>query len=289
MEWRLLQNKGRIIWRLVFGVVMAGMLIGVLLTYTYTQTQFAEEEEAQSLANELSRTAFSAIDTERSIKLPASIGGNPYEIDIFENNTFAVRIFDEEQENILFKSSVSVNLDRSFLQNDTMPEPGEEIFFRGDQADTVYISDESIELDPNEIEIIEGEFPVDFYELYENSPEKTADLIYQFFYEDESTSENGDLEYVKKAYNQGWLYSPSEAKERVLRRSWRNEEGDIVRLSDISEEEINTHVFETTKLDHVVWKMEFEDFTIFYRTFQWKPSLEKPGFVFHSEPYLEAA
>ncbi len=191
-----MDDKGKIIWRLLFGVVMAALLIGVLLTYTYTQRQFAEEKEAQNLADDLSKTAFSAIDRqERSMTLPTEIGDSSYRLKVDEDqNEFQIEISKEGEENKTFRSTAGINLENK----GQVPDPGEEIYFRGD-GEKVFFSEDPIETLPSDGDVngIEYNCPEKFYEKNKNEPENSTGLIYAYFYARDQIGADVDVEEYK--------------------------------------------------------------------------------------------
>ena len=191
-----MDDKGKIIWRLLFGVVMAALLIGVLLTYTYTQKQFAEEKEAQNLADDLSKTAFSTINRqERSMTLPTEIGDSFYRLEVDEDqNEFQIEISKDGEENKTFRSTAGINLENK----GQVPDPGEEIYFRGD-GEKVFFSEDPIETLPSDGDGdgIGYNCPENFYEKNKNEPENSTGLIYAYFYARDQIGADVDVEKYK--------------------------------------------------------------------------------------------
>jgi len=333
--------KGKIVWRLLFGIVMAALLIGILITYTYTQRQFAEEEEAQNLADDLSKTAFSAIDRqERSLDLPIKVGDSQYRLEVAKDqNEFQIEILDSEGENKKFRSTAGVDLENI----GGVPDPGEKIYFRGD-GEKVFYSENSIESLPSDDDGggIEYDYPENFYEKNKNNPEETTGLIYAYFYvrdrvegdaniegykwtnpnkllvnvsgetytvewknkegefsrkEITNISENGsppeggfeEPNYsIKEAYESGYIYSPTEAKSNIMRRTWEDSKGNIVELSNINFEDDITAARITTDVSNFSsWRLEFEDHTFYHGTMPWRHNDSDPGFLLYSIDDLE--
>jgi len=337
-----MDDKGKIVWRLLFGIVMAALLIGILITYTYTQRQFAEEEEAQNLADDLSKTAFSAIDRQaRSLDLPMEVGDSQYRVEVAKDqNEFQIEILDSEGENKKFRSTAGVNLENI----GEVPDPGEKIYFRGD-GETVFYSENSIESLPSDDDGdgIEYDYPENFYEKNKNNPKETTGLIYTYFYvrdriegdvniegykwtgsdrllvnvsgetytvdwrefneggfsvkEVASISKTGNLSEneseepnysIKEANESGYIYSPTEAKSNLMRRTWEDPEGNIVELSNINfEDDITAAIIETDVSTFSSWRLKFEDHTFYHGTMPWRPDDSDPGFLFHSIDDLE--
>lgn len=339
-----MNEEGRIVWRLLFGVVMAGMLIGILLTFTSTQREYATGKEAQTLANNISKTAFSAVDSQQTFQLYESVGNSDYELSI-ENKTFTVQILDGSQEGKKYQSTIGIELE----VRDSLPEPGEKLYLRGD-GEKIYASSHPISLPKEEIIEPENFKPPDFYDFAKDNPKTATGLIAAYFdarqeygkyidishYEWKSpnslkarivknqnylttikvqgnkNSDNvGYIEEVwtveninetdgknlantcpsiKEASLTGWLYSPEEVERRESRRTWRNEDNEVV---EIPQNLKNKASAATTNVStYPTWRFEFKknntNYILHFGAIAWKPSEDKPGFKFETSPTLEA-
>lgn len=172
-------------------MIMATLLLGVFLVYASTQQEYAVGEEAQSLSNHLSKTAFSALTKQQSThKLPSAVGKSNYELDI-ENNTFVVRIIGGAQEGEEYRSAVGIDLD----VRGPMPEAGDTLYAQG-RADRVIISSSPIEPPKEEVISPENFKPPDFYEFAKESPRVASGIIASYYYARQKypNEENLDIE-----------------------------------------------------------------------------------------------
>lgn len=172
----MIDRRGTIVWRVLFGVVMAVLLIGIFLAYTSTQREYATGERSQALADDLSRTAFSALPRHQpTYDLPESIEKSPYKLKI-ENDIVVVKITGGGLEGKEYRSSVGVDLE---VKN--IPEPGETFHAQG-QVDKVFI--DSSPLDPPKEELLSTKIPepTDFYEFARDNPKEATGIISAYFH-----------------------------------------------------------------------------------------------------------
>ncbi|KXA92684.1 hypothetical protein AKJ64_02470 [candidate division MSBL1 archaeon SCGC-AAA259E17] len=188
----MLDNRGNLVWRVLFGVVMAALLMGIFLAYINAQHEYAAGREARSLANHLSRTAFSAAIGQESVyELPPSVGDSSYELDS-KNNKFIVRITGGAQKGNEYRSSVGIKLEVRSL-----PGPNETLHAQG-RKDKLIISSEKIE--PPEPEKIPTENFVapDFYKFSKTNPKAATAILATYFFAEENypTKKKFGREYV---------------------------------------------------------------------------------------------
>jgi len=169
-------ERGILVWRLLFSVVMAVLLLGVFLLHLSSQRSFEVGDQAQGLANELSHTVFSALAGHRaSCRLPRSVGGASYELWI-ENRTFVVRITGGPQSGNEYRSVACAN-----LVVDSVPEPGEILYAQGTREGVV------ISAEPKEVPL-EGLTPqiavppTDFYYFAKENVREACAIVAAYFY-----------------------------------------------------------------------------------------------------------
>ncbi len=230
-----MDDGGKIVWRILFGVVMAIILLGVFLIYLSAQSRFAVGEEAQALADDLSYTCFSAFTQQQpTYELPSSVGGADYELEV-ENNTFVVRVMSGSLRGSEYRSIVGVDLDVRSL-----PSPGDTLYAQG-RPENVIVAAEPIGPPPQGF----GEFvtpePPNFYFFAKENQREAAAIVASYFYACERypSGENLDIlgyEWVGEnlfvqVSSAGWLMTglrvlPCENEENVglVDNSWVVEE-----------------------------------------------------------------
>lgn len=183
-----MNEKGSIVWRILFGVVMAGLLIGILLAYTSTQKEYATGKEAQNLADSLSKTAFSAIQNkQQTFQLYKAVGDSNYELNV-KNNTFIIKISGTGPVGRQYRSTVGADLEVS----GNLPEPGETLYLRGD-GEKVIVSSEPIDNESEDFDNYGGmKNSPDFYEFAKNNPKTATGLIAAYFHARENYG--GDID-----------------------------------------------------------------------------------------------
>ncbi len=188
-----MNDKGSIVWRILFGVVMAGLLIGIVLAYTSTQREYATGKEAQTLASNLSETAFSAVNNQQqTFQLYEAVGNSNYELDV-ENNTFIVKILSGDQQGKEYRSTLGIELE----VRDNLPDPGETLYLGG-TGEKVILSSSEISLTKREISETEAFKSPEFYEFSKQNPKTATGLISAYFYARQHyTEENLDVTTYK--------------------------------------------------------------------------------------------
>lgn len=91
----------------------------------------------------------------------------------------------------------------------------------------------------------------------------------------------------ENAYSSGWLYSPSQALGYLRSRTWRRtSDNSIVAIP--SDALVRAATVTTNVSSYPTWRVEWENYIIHYQTGPWWHAENTPGFVFQSEPELEA-
>lgn len=170
----MLCERGSLVWRILFGVVMAALLIGIFLVYTGTQREYAAGKEAQALANDLSKTAFSVLRGQKPFNLPETVGRAEYGLEV-ENNTFIVRILGGDLKGRGYRSTVGVKLEVRSL-----PEAGGILYLRG-RSDRVIVSAFPIEAPKGKLRV-ESFKPPAFYKFARDNPSEATGIIASYYY-----------------------------------------------------------------------------------------------------------
>lgn len=199
----MLDERGRLIWRVLFGVIMAALLLGIFLIYTSTQNDYAIGSEAQTLADDLSHSVFSALTgQEQILDLPDTVGNASYELDM-ENSTFIVRITGGEMTGKEYRSTVGIKVELKSL-----PEPGHTLYARGAEKMVVISSTPTA---PEEGPKPKKSFETpEFYQFAKNNPRAAAGIIASYYYARERYSQGENLDLRKFEWN-----SQDELKVRI--------------------------------------------------------------------------
>jgi hypothetical protein len=90
---------------------------------------------------------------------------------------------------------------------------------------------------------------------------------------------------VENAYASGWLYSPEEALAYLRSRTWMSGDNIVVVPADA----LVQAAAATTKVStYPTYRVAFDGYVIYYRAMPWYWNEDQPGFVFQSDPKLEA-
>lgn len=168
-------NNGNLVWRILFGVLIASLVLGIFLTYTQKQKEYSTGKKAEQLADKIARIAFSSDSGSSSIvKLPKTIGNSKYEFDV-ENNKFIIKITTGGQKGEIYESFVGTN-----VKEIEKPKPGEKIYTAW-KNNEILVSSRPI----REAEIIEPKNknkPPEFYKFAKNNPLESSALISSYQY-----------------------------------------------------------------------------------------------------------
>lgn len=145
---------------------MAALLAAAFFAYVYSQRGYEVGAQAQALADELSRTSFSALyQTAPTYDLPKSVGGAYYEVRIDnETNTFIV-----EADGKSYRSAAGTNI----KSVDSLPDSGGTLHALGVE-DRVLISSNPIPSENYEVEVITITTPEFYYFAKDNAREAAA-------------------------------------------------------------------------------------------------------------------
>ncbi len=92
---------------------------------------------------------------------------------------------------------------------------------------------------------------------------------------------------VENAWKSGWLYSPSQALSYLRSRTWRRTSDNSI-VAVPSDALVQAAAATTNVSTYSTWRVEWENYVIHYQTGPWWYAENTPGFVFQSEPELEA-
>jgi len=92
---------------------------------------------------------------------------------------------------------------------------------------------------------------------------------------------------VENAYLSGWLYSPAQALGYLRSRTWRRTSDNAV-VNIPNNASIRAAAATTNISTYFTWRVEFESYILHYQAMPWWYLENTPGFVFQSEPGLEA-
>jgi hypothetical protein len=89
---------------------------------------------------------------------------------------------------------------------------------------------------------------------------------------------------IENAWMGGWFYSPEMVIAHLASRTWKNENGSIVLVP--ADAGMSLAVIETDLFLLPAWRVEFQEYVIYYRAMPWWELENEPGFLFQSYPYL---
>ena len=139
-------------------VILAVLLAGVLALHFRAQSEARVDEQAQALADDVSRTCFEALArTQPTFSLPSDVGGSKYELRVGEN-TIIIKVVEGARSGRSYYSSVNAEL----VVQDNGFRPGGVVYVQR-MNDQVIISASPITLPPWEIEQPETPNPPQFY------------------------------------------------------------------------------------------------------------------------------
>ncbi len=91
-----------------------------------------------------------------------------------------------------------------------------------------------------------------------------------------------------EAYVNGWLHSPQAALSHLRSRTWKRVNDNAI-VAVPSDAAIQAAAVTTNVSIYPAWRVEFEDYTIFYQMLPWWELENSAGFVFQSSPELKPA
>lgn len=92
---------------------------------------------------------------------------------------------------------------------------------------------------------------------------------------------------AENAYLGGWLYSSQQTLNYLRARVWRRMSDNVVVEIPI-DTSIRAAAVTTNVSTYPAWRITFDNYVIYYRAMPWHWAENTPGFVFQSEPSLEA-
>lgn len=162
-------------------VILAVLLAGILALHFRAQRGAGVDEQAQALADDVSRTCFEALARQQpTYSLPNDVGGSSYELRV-EDNTIIVSVTEGDKAGKSYYSSVSAEL----VVEDNGFSPGGMVYVQR-MGDQVVISASPIAQPPWEIEQPETPTPPQFYtwanENIEGRRDEAVAMVAAYFY-----------------------------------------------------------------------------------------------------------
>ncbi|MEM3402718.1 MAG: hypothetical protein QW179_03400 [Candidatus Hadarchaeales archaeon] len=162
----------------VFGVFLAFLLTTVFISIYNQQLYARMEDEANHLAETLSKTAFQALASSSlaSVDLPATLGGSEYTLEVEENAMFVLRIISGRGAGNVYSTRTNILLD---VENKEF-RPGGKIFFYGG-GDKVIVSASPIQGVIAPLSPATSQTPPQFYFFAKKNPKEAAGISAVFF------------------------------------------------------------------------------------------------------------
>jgi hypothetical protein len=92
---------------------------------------------------------------------------------------------------------------------------------------------------------------------------------------------------VENARASGWLYSPAEVLAYLRSRTWRRVSDNLLVVVP-ADASVQAAAATTNVSTYLTYRVTFEGYVLHYRAMPWWAQENTPGFVFQSEPELEA-
>lgn len=172
-----MDERGEIIWRILFSVIMAGLLLAVLVAYFQSQKRAEIGREARDLVDDLSRSSFSILSGgQRPYDLPEAVGGAPYELAVDEDrNAIVVRITGGSQKGVEYVGVVDAD-----IQVHSIPSSGKVLYITENRGKIVF-SKSPLQLPGKEISYPPTEKP-DFYEFAKKNTKEASAIGASYFW-----------------------------------------------------------------------------------------------------------
>lgn len=161
---------------ILFGSILA-MLFAILFISIYDQQLNAlVDQQAESLANDLAKTAFESISGGlHYIDLPKDLGGSPYAITLKENSVFVVSILAGRRAGSSYLALVNSTV---IVENENFL-PGGRIFFLF-SGNAILVSASPIKKPEKIVQVTAAE-PPQFYHFSKQSPKEAAAIAAAYF------------------------------------------------------------------------------------------------------------
>ncbi|MDI6643382.1 MAG: hypothetical protein QMD95_04985, partial [Candidatus Hodarchaeaceae archaeon] len=125
----------------LFGVLLAWMMAFIFISIYDQQLNARVDEQAGALADDLAKTAFTALSGgQPTVELPRDLGGTTYTIEVQDNNTFIVRIVAGRRAGYTYSAVVNATVT---IENQDFSPGGRVYFMRS--GDKVVVSAAPIE------------------------------------------------------------------------------------------------------------------------------------------------
>lgn len=174
-----MNDEGKLIWRILLGVLVAALLLSLTLAYLQKQREHSAGREARATINSISRTVFSALPRHQTeYQLPNTIEKSAYELDI-DGDTIQIKILDGDREVKKYRAGVGVKLTPH--ENTPLPDPGETLYATGDR-DRVILSSKPVSPSPRETPEPDYDDPPEFYRFAKENPKVAVGLMAAFTY-----------------------------------------------------------------------------------------------------------
>ncbi len=188
----LSDNDGRMVWRILFSIIMASLLVFVFVIYYNSQQRANVSGEAQGLADSLAKSSFSALSTGQNIyQLPEDVGGSPYSLEISENrNIIKIKITGGDQKGELYVSSVNAD-----ISAENLPEIGNRVYITNRNGDIVFSKMRILPTEKNIFNSLKSN-PSKFYKFSRENTKISVAIIGSYFYGKSKYPEKDDFDIV---------------------------------------------------------------------------------------------
>ncbi len=187
-----LDQKGAETFPLIvlFGVILAWLMAFLFITLYNQQLDVRVDEQANALADDLSRTAFTSLSGGQPIlELPRDVGGSAYTIEVQENSIFVVKIAGGRRAGNSYSALVNATVT---VENQDFSPGGRVYFMRS--GDQIIVSAASIEAPVENIAPVPTGEPPEFYYFAQSNPRDAAAIGAAYFEARELYSAENDID-----------------------------------------------------------------------------------------------
>lgn len=174
-----LDHKGAVTFPLIvlFGVILAFLMTFLFITLYNQQLDLRVDEQAESLANDLARTAFTSLSGGQPIlDLPRDVGGSEYAIDVQENSIFIVKITGGRRAGNSYSAVVNATVN---VENKDFLPGGRAYFMRS--GDQIVVSAAPIKAPVENILPVPAGEPPEFYYFAQSNPREATAIGAAYF------------------------------------------------------------------------------------------------------------
>lgn len=174
----------------LFGVILAFLMAFLFITLYNQQLDLRVDEQAEALADDLAKTAFTSWSGGQPIlDLPRDVGGSTYAIEVQENSIFVVKVTGGRRAGSSYSALVNATVT---VENQDFSPGGRVYFMRS--GDQIVVSAAPIEAPVENILPVPAGEPPQFYHFAQSNPREAAAIGAAYFEAHERYPEENDID-----------------------------------------------------------------------------------------------